>query len=137
MSCSIMQAICELLGFKALFATAQQMAEKFERRVRATVSQFEVENIDFGDRSFPAACVYMAARERKLSVSEQDVTAAAGCSAAKFKSACNLMREICVAKFRRVDRSERVTHRQGILIVCRFQLPFAAMRACVTLPTVF
>jgi hypothetical protein len=121
-SLSIMQAVCQLLACNTLLHAAQQMAEKFERRVRATVTPFEAENIDFGDRSFPAACVYMAARERKLSVSEQDVIAAAGCGAAKFKSACNLMREICVAKFRRVDRSERVAHRWRIPIVLSLRL---------------
>jgi hypothetical protein len=53
----------------------------------------------------------MAARKQRISVVDKDIIAAAGCSSQKFKSACNLMREICQGQFRRVDRCERVSNR--------------------------
>ena len=106
-----MHAVCDIIGIKSLTTPAKNMAAKFERRVRETVSPHEAEHINFHDRSFAAACVYMTARQNKISVSSKDIVAAAGCQAAKFESACNLMREICAGQFRRVHRSDRVTNR--------------------------
>ncbi len=57
---AVMEATCELIGFKTLSSAAKQVAVTFERRVRETVSVFEVEQISFHDRSFAAACVYDA-----------------------------------------------------------------------------
>ena len=59
--------------------------------------------------------MYMAACTSKkvisVSLDKKLVIAAAGCAAHKFESACNMIREICCGKSRRVDRNERVTNR--------------------------
>ena len=114
MSVAIMSEVCQHIGLNTLSSAAQEMASKFERRVRDTVSPYELQHVDFRDRSFAASCVYMAARKQRLSVSKLDIIAAAGCRAANFESACNLMREICCGRDRRVDRHDRVTNRHGI-----------------------